>query len=708
MHPRTPTVRLGRALPALMLAPALALGVLTNVSVATAQARGGDALRDAAPADAYMYLYSGYQGRSPLVDAYVDEVLQAVLDARFDQLALDVLAVALDPDELQAAQGVHAEVSRLLGELPWDALAESDFLMARGFVTNEHERSMQDSILLGLQLPPGRGAEMHAGVRNLFTGVLQMIGTDEVALRATVGRGAGSRQYVETDELPGAAALAADGQPVSYSLMVNKVSWHKGTGDQWTSSSALTETGVKLAFHGDAMLLGISPGAEVTYLDRALGQLAGEGGPRLTDSPRFRRAVAALPADGYELFYMDFPNMFRPMLDFGTKMVESEASPQEAFYIKAIMKECEDLIAPLGALAAMSVVRDETHVVNEGIFLYEDVPSAKDSPFRLMAVGAMRGDPELLSAVPADATAFHAYTGLDLGPMHDWLIERVRKFVPESEKVMAAYDAAQGVLGLDIRDDLLMLLGSGMTTVTFPARRPTATHSEDTVVVGRPRDPAAAKAMNKRLMRIVRAGGAFQGELNMLIDELERGFPPIKMAGLAVELVDAPEAFPGMLRLSVSAFGQHHLYFGMVGDQWMASSTPEALHYVLETMSGEHDDIRSNPAFAALAELPDDVVWSVKLADYSNMGRDIQQALAAVQGVMPMVVMGVSDGDEQAGQALSTALGVLPKISEIAGHLDFMGRSVYWSQVAEDGMSERFHTVWEYKRPEERPSFSRR
>ena len=51
---------------------------------------------------------------------------------------------------------------------------------------------------------------------------------------------------------------------------------------------------------------------------------------------------------------------------------------------------------------------------------------------------------------------------------------------------------------------------------------------------------------------------------------------------------------------------------------------------------------------------------------------------------------------------------MLPKISEIAGHLDFMGRSVYWSQVAEDGMSERFHTVWEYKRPEERPSFSRR
>ena len=129
MHAAPATDRFGRALPALMLAPALLLGAFTNASVATAQS-GGDALRNAAPADAYMYLYSGYQGRSPLVDAYIDEMLQAVLDARFDQFVTPQVELngreqAHAPDYSVAAGGRYTHSSGFFARV--DAIARDEF-----------------------------------------------------------------------------------------------------------------------------------------------------------------------------------------------------------------------------------------------------------------------------------------------------------------------------------------------------------------------------------------------------------------------------------------------------------------------------------------------------------------------------------------------------------------------------------------------------
>ncbi len=676
----------------------------------------GQDLKDAVPPDVYMYVYAEPGAMSGTLQGYYQEITDAILDARFDLLALDVLKAALPPEDSQMVSQLHGHISQLVSDVPWDQISAGNFLFARSMRMDPGQPAPSDTILLGWELPEGSSAGVHQSMRDLLAGLVGLSG--ELQLTATHGKGAKSQVFEGSHQFPAAAELAASGESTVYELAVVG-SWHGGKFDAEGKPIYVSHSkpvGVQLAFQGDHMLFGFEPfSTGESMIDFALESLNGGSRKTLTDNERFQRARGNHPSAVTQLFYMDFPNMFDSVLGFVEKGVLGQMGAQsgEAQMIREVVTEIADLVGVMESISAYSYIEDDVLLVSDTVIRYVDRPETLKNPIFLSGFG-LRNDPGLIDAVPADATGFFTYAGLEVGPLHDWALDFIETRVPDGDKALAAYDLAQAAIGIDVRDELLPVLFSAVSFSTFPARQPTANHSEDMVFLARSSNPTAARSLWKRAARAISAGGAFVDDANRQLSLIARNLPEfvrfVVPSDLQVEKTNDP--FPGMLRVSINMMGQRELLMGSVGDMWVASTAPEAISYVLETYAGEYPNITENEEFVTRSGMPDRPLYYATYSSYASLQKDMLDMVTAMQGAagwLPAMLgaenggKGGANGEPSARElAFSMALEVFPKVREIIEVVDFYDSALGWGFISEDGLTEVYRSVTVHKKPSER------
>ncbi len=655
-------------------------------------------LADIVPPDAYMYSHVRSDPAAAVINGYYAELGEAVLAARFDESLLQVVDALGTEDEAANARALRDYAAHLLGGVPWGELVKNEFVYAEmlRLPASDGWGSMPSfGVMAGFRVDDDVRAQVHRGLRDLMVagaGFLQ----GNMSLELVVDDGSGVLSTLAPSDFTSEMPRFEDAATFTYNIAV----YDDGR------RVPLFQAG----FQDEFVVIGLNPGGRGP-VGPALESLRGEGGKSLRDTKRFKRAFDGQPGAS-EIVYVDFPNLFTPMQQMSMALVpilvqelmgsvdRGQAAKMGAL-AGGLTNDVWDLFDDYESVAVRTQV-DGLRRVSDTRFRMTPGPGARANPICTMQLAGAEAGSELIEFVPHDATSFSVNGGYDLVPLYRWAEDRVRAYVPDAEKWLGVIDAAEAVVGVDIEQDLLGIMGAGMVTMTLPARRPTAMQPSDSVTILKARDPQRMRAMYGRLDTIIGAVQFFWDDMMSEVRSSMSGNPSFATFDMSLQNAEAP--YSNLRRLDVQhMFGKTSIYFGLVGAMYVTSTSPEALTYVLETVAGEHANVteehdRMDPSF-----LPDDPIFAASFRSYEDVPGVLLQALGAAQGGLSAVSMTVGHelGDRER-EALGVVQSILPKITEIVQHYDFVDHKASWEQVRDEGFTYVRRDVTYYKAPEER------
>lgn len=632
-------------------------------------------LPHAVPSDAFMFQHWRSTPESAFLDEHYRGVCDAIVQADFPGMLVDeVLPTVLGSDDLEQVRAVEGLVSRLLGDVPWQDLGEHEVVFAMrqhapAFGRPGHGRS-DFQMFVGSRVDQDALGPSYDALTRIFTTARQMA-HDSVSITVVIDDGEGRR------ELEGADALAAARSHLGTDVAVQcdlalLIDDDDDFGWQHLASLMFVEDKVCATFSRDAD----------AFAHDALAALRGCGVDRIVESDRLKQAFVGLP-DGYERVYFDMPVMLSPMMRTVERISSSEKRGAVQDVETAIWAETFSLLDCFGSIAVTTHV-ENGHQVSDSVMRYRDDPAVRDNPiFRSSVAASGNATNDMLAFVPADATAFSMHAGVDLVPLHDWALDRLASYVPKAEELyIPMFEAGQAAFGIDVRDELLPLLGSPSITVTVPKQSGGIdTGVGETVVVTRPARPDASRELERRLV------GVAGHMLPALVDTLRS------------ELRDAPVEFDARLVANDGAFRTLHkleldfrvgpisqsqgLLFGHVGPLQVASTSEEAIAYVLETYAGEFASVLEEGPLVELDALPDGRVSSIVLTDIGASLEQASMAMRQAAGFMPSIQVntGNADSDRILRIVKASVGGTLRRVGDIYSSLDFLGRSVMSTRV---------------------------
>jgi len=660
------------------MSPVLRRSLLPLLGLLAASPAAAGDLSDAVPSDAYLYVHCRDVPGGEPIDAYFDEVARAVIEARFDESIVDIMVTVSPQGEAEKIRRIHEVLVDIVGQVPWSEIGSEEFVFAEAM--RAHANNFGSVILVASDLRPEAVPSVHRGLlqlslvaANLGDGLIE----DGVELQLVVSE-QGEREVYTADALAeqGMQRVGRPGTTLEYVL---DVAGH---------------TVAVLAFQEETMVAGLNLGCR-ELVTSSLALLRGEPGVEsLTGTRRFRETTAKLPTEGAaSTFYMDFPNMFRPVQDFVYGILVKERAEPRWFNL------VEDVFALTEVLDSVASVThyDGYRQVDTTLFQWADDPTTTGNPLYLATKGREPVD-ELLEMVPAEATSFTVHGGADLLPLYHWAQDMVREYVPRGEMWLGHLRGIEALFAIDIEQDVLDYLGSPFVSVDLPPA-PEASGLlalGENIMLQRVDDPERLRRLDERCETMLEA---WLPMLRVGIQERARGNP---MMAFELEAGEPLEAYPGVKEwtLSVPMMGRVPIVTGYVGDLAVTASSQRTLDAVMAARRGEAPRLVDQEHMAGL--LPDGPIASASMIRYEEMLQGLVQGLN-MAGTMVNILAGALSDDEQAANAVQACAGMIPKVARVLQSLDFLDRTVTVGEVPQgDGLSCVSRSTTIYKTPEER------
>jgi len=426
-----------------------------------------------------------------------------------------------------------------------------------------------------------------------------------------------------------------------------------------------------LARQGDVILVGLGS----TLTEQSLALLKGDEGKSLRDTARFKAAFTKLasPTDAMVFFDNDkFMTQMRTLVKQGLEMATQQAGEDAAGQVDQIRTLTNELFASLDLwdFCATTASTDGLETKTDSIHVLRN--DAKTKPFYKVVYGngAVR-DP--LKFVPVTSGDFSVSSGVDLLALYDFIVDFVRKNVPDGDAQMTQFEQeVQTNTGLSIKDDLIGWIKGGIVTASVPG--PNAYSPGNWVFMVELRDEEKAHTMINQLCEFMRP--LLQGQ-NGSIDAADivgaEDFQSINVPQLA------------MLGISKPTLG--------VKDGWlMLGSSPDMISEVLDTAEGKSDNFSKNERYRSEGLPPTSDVTALSFKDLTGMGDSLAQALGSVG-----LFQAFGPPQLTSNPAAKALLGIVPKFARVAHKLDFLQSSS--SRTTREGDTVRTQAVVTYREP---------
>ncbi len=654
-------------------------------------ALGQMSLVDAVPEDAFSFYHWKSSPEAAFIREHSREVLQAIADADFGGMLMNEIApIALRGDDLETARQAYALVEQTLGAVPWRAFGEDELIFAMrqygpdafDFAGGGYDRQ----ILVGSTVDEDKLVDAYTSLTRIFA-TLQQVLPENIELAVVIDDGEARRELGDHEALGDAMRYLGTGTAVMCDLSATM-----DLDDGWGYRK---HTLGSLMFVEDKVFLGAQRDAD-QFTSDALDSLRGRA-PCLVDTPRFEAAFEPLPA-GYERVYFDMHVMLEPMektllmvskgRDIDHKMMSKD--PQ-----LALVAEAFSLADCWGSFASTTHVQGKLQISDSVVF-FRDEEETKSNPFYKATMSPRVGDSSLIEFVPATATGFSMHSGFDLVPFYDWALDRAAAYIPDAkERYIPVFKAMQGVVGIDVREELLPLIGSPAVTIKLPKQGVTNSFgASDTVFVTKPSNPDASRDLEKRIVAVA------TNMLPLLRDEFA---PLLRQYGVHFDVSIAPNdgAFRTLQKITFEVgFGMFRqseaLLFGHVGPLEIASTSEDAITYVLETYAGEYANITEEGLLVDLGAMPDEDVSTLSMSDFGGAMREAAMGFQQAGAMMPMFTADIPKSQREAHAVVKGVAGTFQRMGAIYGSFDFLGHTVTSTRISEDGDAVFSRAIIEY------------
>ncbi|MDG2148689.1 MAG: hypothetical protein P8N09_04105 [Planctomycetota bacterium] len=613
------------------------------------------------PDDAFLISYSPATDSFDFADDYSLEIIRAVIDARFDNLALEALeAGGMGPETSTQLRALRDVLYEIIDRVDWAALSENEtvFAMKTGGLS-PWVPVLPMGTLLAFNPDLEAAPKLEQALRNLFSTVA-LIAPDSLSFK--------KRTRDDTR---------------IYSLHVGPFA------DQALAQLAVHENEFMFVFgHG--------------FLEGALARLEGTSGVSLAETERYTAAFGDLPRDAARTTFVDV---------HGALSDAKEAIlPYLGSQDRQPLEDVIDLLDVVDTVALVEHAKDYEVVTQQRIRYRDEAVDARNPLYVAMFES---DENSLLDFVPAEATGFTLTSGVNLVPMYHWVIERIQIYGDpelEVEANLAGWRTIQAVLDLSFEEDLLAIADSNTVVFSMPAAYPTPLQPEDYVYMIELKNPAGARKLIRRLENVYEAG------LPLLI-QYSGGSGELPN----LEIRDAKGIFPGMKHVNMTiqapgfAIPMPQFTYGIVGNKLIFTNSQETLALSMEAAAEEVDGIDENATIKASGGLPRDSMVSASLTPYAERYASMQGAVQIMVTSMNMVLSTAGQvltqrdaaGEKNSAAAMVRyASGLLPRFSAIVQHYDFLRSGVSYAQRLESGRVRYSRTTTRYFEPHERPTFS--
>ncbi len=433
-------------------------------------------------------------------------------------------------------------------------------------------------------------------------------------------------------------------------------------------------------------VFGEKMGAEVVAL------LAGrsESVP-LTRQPRFRKAVAELPAPEDFLFFADV----RGLLGNINSALRSELS-RKGKEGAAVADIFARVFGKLDIIdySVMTTVTKDRRQTTEGI---TRIQRGKERSAVARIFSDRRSMSDVHRIIPEDATGFYASSMLNVDRLYEFITSLVRDDIPGGAGAIAKWHAWLAKVDFDPQRDIFDWLSGEVVTVSLPPSENAALPSDSWVVFLHVKDPVlAAKKVNAA---IDIAGASLREHGQMLLVRDRCG----GMEGFR-ELTHPMLAF--LCRPVV----------GVSGEWLIVGSCPDSVQKCLAVSEGRAPSFFKAKRFLSEGLLPEGPVYSLSFADRTNFGDELSQGAVALSiggatGLMA-AQRGVDISGKGKNEEAKKLLASIQRIFALSGKLapalkkiDFYRSTA--SKTTFDGKAWRSTTVVTYqtpKRDQHRPS----
>jgi hypothetical protein len=640
--------------------------VLTAAAVLLPSAIGYAQLARVVPEEAFMITHRIADEDMAFMDEYTMEVLQALHDAKFDDLLIEVLESGGMTQEVSTQlRTLRDVVTTLVHRVDWVALTQRESVFAMDMRPMlPWIPGVVPSALMAFSPDPEKVPDLEKALQGLMATVAA-IAPDFLAFEKLAREDAGSRIY---------------------SLSVRP----------WNDLPVL-----QIAVRGNEFIFVLGD----SFFRDALARLEGTSGTSLIDTERYAAAFGELSRAAPHSTFID---VAQAIDDVEAQVLPLIGDPYANQMDRQIAEELFDLIRVVDTVAQTAHAEGYT-VVGEQWVRFDDRAVEGGNPLYLACCAP--SDNNLLDFVPAEASSFSMMKGLDLGPLYRFTLDRVEHYGGENKDVeegLVNWATAQAVLNLDFEEDILSILASDSITIQVPAVRPTAMKPEDYVVLVDLENPTSTRSLVRRFENV------YEAYVPWFLEDLSKREPGIPLPSFEIE--DARGMFPGMkhfsmtMRLPWLSIPMPEVTYGMVGNMLVLTSSQDALALVMEAGAGEIDGLAEHPAFASGDRLPEGPITWAAMVPYASQ---LDEMKAGFQMATASLNFGLKEATKHNGNSEVKAMvkavsGLMPRISRILERVDFLEDGVSYAQFREVDPAMYTRTTTRYRAPAERPRFPSR
>ncbi len=576
-------------------------------------------LTRAIPADVCFAAHSRNHDGLEFVNAQYERVWTALENARLDRQLKYLLKTVYREQgmELDDFESTWLEISDLLAGVEWSTLFKQECAVAMKFGT-------PPEVILLMRPPKDQLAGDYRG----FSAILKKLVALDPSLEVTEITD-GESAMIQFN-LPGILPVAAT-----------------------------------LAREGDTLLVGFG----VTLVEQSLALLKGEVEGTLSDSDRFKKAFAELPAPTDEFTYVDFERLLaqiRQATGAVLTMGEATGADEELGELDVVNKLI-DAIDMFDYLAEVKTTKGMRQTCRSTLVLREN---AKSKPF-YAAIFGNKPLQEPLKMIPVQAGDVTVTNGVNLHALYQALLKFVSEQIPEGEDAVAKFKEKLTELPFDLETDLLTWIDGGFSSFTIPG--PTPFSPGDWLLAIKVKDGEKAQEMvNRGLVEVAALLEAQSGNvIDVEIDGAE-GFKGIDMPAIATMLGMRPT-------------------IGIADGQLLIGSGVKPVELALAAAKSGKTFAKNERYIKEGLPLADNVV-SMSFHDTSKVG----ETWAGMLQMAPMIGA-LAPPEVQSNPVLRAAFGVAGRLAPVAREFNFFLSSC--SQTTFDGRTLVTDTLVNYQEP---------
>ncbi len=639
------------------LTVALAVSLLTPVVVLADEAPAVDfragSLLDVVPEDGVSIWHKSSNDQTALIDAHAEQVLDAMLDARFGQLAFDTLQqVGLDEAVLAELKSYRNIATTVGGLVPWRELLRHEFVYAESMSPALGQAGVP-SLMFACRLAPADREHIERSLAAMF-GAL------------TIGSPIHLRYDIDTrEELDG-------GTTTSYAVRLENLAV------------------LQMALHDDVLVFGF--GEE--FFTRSLALVCGGEGPRLTASQRYRKATVGLPRQAPCRRFVDV----RAMLD-GMRDVQGLLAGREfaAGVLPGLLSDGMQLLSHVDTVATTAQPQGQRMLV-ETLTCFDAELATGHPMYKASFAAPLSSD--LLSFIPADAVSFSTRGSVDLAPLYRSGLRQIEQDWAAAAELMWGARVLGAAADFSIEHDLLSWIGSEHVSVDVPTRgRFAPAGTTDSVILWQLDDPQGTRKCLERMENVFNVAiPGLLGSMQAWLRKEDSKFVP------DVQLTAGGELYPMLKRLEVTGLpiATRPISYGIMGRMLVCTTSEDALEYCLAVAAGEEDGLEQHPLAAGLVERE-----GLSSADLGNYGSTVQELVALTRQAPAWIgaTLGSATAGTEGEWAVDNLNDCLEGLATVLEAFDFLGNGVTYGESRDEGRAHYERTVVELApRPARKPT----